>query len=122
MPAGDGTGPMGVGPMSGRGMGYCAGFSAPGYMNPAPGQGMGYRRGWNQGGGGRGRGRGWRRGGFNMGTPMSQGGFSAAPANPPMSGDYEMQVLQAQAGHLEGALDEIRKRIEELEKNVNKDK
>jgi hypothetical protein len=34
MPRGDGTGPMGLGPMSGRGMGYCAGYPAPGYMNP----------------------------------------------------------------------------------------
>ena len=33
MPRGDGTGPMGTGPMSGRGMGFCAGFQSPGYMN-----------------------------------------------------------------------------------------
>ena len=30
MPGGDGTGPMGMGPMTGRGAGYCAGFAAPG--------------------------------------------------------------------------------------------
>ncbi len=28
MPAGDGTGPMGMGPMSGRGAGHCAGDPA----------------------------------------------------------------------------------------------
>ncbi len=33
MPRGDGTGPMGMGPMSGRGMGFCAGFGRPGYMH-----------------------------------------------------------------------------------------
>ncbi|MGI6558833.1 MAG: DUF5320 domain-containing protein [Limnochordia bacterium] len=34
MPRGDRTGPMGFGPMSGRGMGLCAGYPVPGYMNP----------------------------------------------------------------------------------------
>ena len=28
MPRGDGTGPMGMGPMTGRGMGYCTGYSS----------------------------------------------------------------------------------------------
>jgi len=39
MPAGDGTGPLGWGPMTGRAAGYCAGFPVPGYMNPLPGRG-----------------------------------------------------------------------------------
>jgi len=34
MPLGDGTGPQGFGPMTGRGLGYCAGYQVPGYMNP----------------------------------------------------------------------------------------
>ncbi len=34
MPRGDGTGPMGTGPMTGRGAGYCAGYTAPGYTDP----------------------------------------------------------------------------------------
>ena len=29
MPQGDGTGPAGQGPMTGRGMGYCAGYDVP---------------------------------------------------------------------------------------------
>ncbi|MFH1391971.1 MAG: DUF5320 domain-containing protein [Candidatus Diapherotrites archaeon] len=33
MPRGDGTGPSGMGQMTGRGMGLCAGYSVPGYMN-----------------------------------------------------------------------------------------
>ena len=33
MPRGDGTGPTGKGPMTGRGAGYCAGYSTPGYEN-----------------------------------------------------------------------------------------
>jgi len=57
MPRGDGTGPMGCGRMTGRGMGYCAGFDNPGYMNAGrPGgrmraRGFGFPRGlggaWN---------------------------------------------------------------------------
>jgi hypothetical protein len=34
MPRGDRTGPAGMGPMTGRAAGYCAGYGTPGYMNP----------------------------------------------------------------------------------------
>jgi len=83
MPFGDGTGPAGMGPMTGRAAGYCAGYPVPGYMNPAvggagfygagmpavgpysAGYGMPYggwgRRGFGFGFG-RGFGRGWGRG------------------------------------------------------------
>ena len=81
MPFGDGTGPAGMGPMTGRAAGFCAGFPVPGYMNPALGRagfyGAGYgapyaswpnpwlRRGFGFGRGfGRGRGRGRGRFGF----------------------------------------------------------
>ncbi len=37
MPFGDGTGPAGMGPMTGRAAGFCAGFPTPGYMNPSVG-------------------------------------------------------------------------------------
>jgi len=52
MPFGDGTGPRGMGPMTGRGAGYCAGFSAPGFANPIPGRrwlGLGFGRGRSYG-------------------------------------------------------------------------
>ena len=45
MPRGDGTGPGGMGPMTGRAAGYCAGYGMPGYMNPYGGRmggGFGY--------------------------------------------------------------------------------
>ncbi|MGB9005437.1 MAG: DUF5320 domain-containing protein [Candidatus Aminicenantales bacterium] len=63
MPAGDRTGPWGFGPRTGRGMGYCAGYPAPGYMHPGPrfGFGRGFGRGLGRGlgrGFGPGRGRG----------------------------------------------------------------
>ncbi len=38
MPRGDGTGPMGMGPMTGRGAGFCSGFANSGF-----GCGRGFR-------------------------------------------------------------------------------
>ena len=38
MPRGDGTGPAGMGPMTGRGLGPCAGYPTPGYTNPGGGR------------------------------------------------------------------------------------
>ena len=65
MPWGDRTGPWGLGPMTGRAAGYCAGYPVPGYMNPIPGFGWGFGFGrwwWGRGRGwGRGFGRGFRR-------------------------------------------------------------
>ena len=51
MPQGDRTGPNGMGPMTGRAMGFCAGANAPGFINPGFGRGRGL---------GRGRGFAWR--------------------------------------------------------------
>ena len=33
MPWGDGTGPWGLGPRTGRGAGFCSGYPVPGFMN-----------------------------------------------------------------------------------------
>jgi hypothetical protein len=71
MPFGDGTGPMGIGPMTGRGAGFCAGFGAPGFNNPMPVYPYHYGyvhlapvwTKWGYGFG-RGFGRGWRRSGL----------------------------------------------------------
>jgi len=41
MPFGDGTGPAGLGPMTGRAAGFCAGYPVPGYVNPVAG-GVGF--------------------------------------------------------------------------------
>lgn len=69
MPGGDRTGPLGQGPMTGRGAGYCAGADAPGFMNAGMGRGMGRGFGPGRGRGftgawGQGRGRGRRRRAF----------------------------------------------------------
>ena len=98
MPAGDRTGPWGVGPMTGRGMGYCAGLPGPGFMSPGSGLGLGRGFGFGRGFGrgfGFGRGRGWRRGGFGafLGypyPPMTPYGYPnyGAPYGYPSSYSY----------------------------------
>ena len=131
MPGGDRTGPAGMGPMTGRAAGYCAGYGVPGFANPIPGRGYGYG-GWGRGGGGRGHRNGfyatgltgWRRAGY--GYPVAGGapyGASApgvpyapgAPYAPTVTREQEVETLKNQAAYFEDALDGIKKRIEELE-------
>ena len=57
MPRGDRTGPEGRGQMTGRGLGYCAGYDQPGFT--AGGRGRGFGRGYGRGMSGRGFGRGY---------------------------------------------------------------
>lgn len=45
MPFGNGTGPAGMGPMTGRAAGFCTGYSIRGYMNPFAGRAGFYRAG-----------------------------------------------------------------------------
>ena len=118
MPGGDGTGPGGMGPMTGRAAGFCAGYSVPGYANPVGGRGMGM--GWGRGRGfGRGFGRG--RAGYGFLNPYSYGGavnpyaYGSAPLAPGLSTQQELNGLKGQAEYLEDTLDGIKKRIEELE-------
>ncbi len=120
MPGGDGTGPMGIGQMTGRGAGYCAGFPVPGYMNPMPGRGWGMGRGWGRGAGW-GRGRGWRHGYYPMGVPGEIPAYGVAPYYTAPSAEHEAQALKAQAVSIEGTLDEIRRRIAELEATQEKE-
>ena len=49
MPGGDGTGPMGMGPMTGRGRGLCRGFFRGFGRGLGRRQGLGLRRGWGHG-------------------------------------------------------------------------
>ena len=127
MPGGDGTGPAGMGPMTGRAAGYCAGYPVPGYMNPIAGRGF-----WGRGrGGGGGWGRrnwfyatglpGWQRAGMGMpaygapAVPPAQAPPYAAPFAPTATREQELDALKGQAEYFEDALEGIRKRIEELQ-------
>lgn len=125
MPRGDRTGPLGQGPMTGRGMGYCRGTGVAGFLTSRFGVGAGRGGGW---GGGRGRGWRWRNvfhaTGLTAAQRAAQGAAAApaenavptmpaapaaaqtAPERPP-----ELAQLQQQADELARALDEIRQRI-----------
>ncbi|MDD5678825.1 MAG: DUF5320 domain-containing protein [Kiritimatiellae bacterium] len=119
MPAGDGTGPMGMGPMTGRAAGFCAGYGMPGYMNPISGRGFGM--GVGRGRGFWGGGRGWRNRFYATGVPGSAGTglpYGAPYAMPCASAptkEQELDMLKGQAGQIETALGNIRKRLHELE-------
>ena len=88
MPARDRTGPMGEGPMTGRGMGDCGG------------RGRGRGRGW-----GPGRGRGW--------GPAWDYGVPAPHPDP----EQEAASLRSQSSRLKEQLENIERRLAEFEKN-----
>ncbi len=112
MPGGNRTGPLGMGPMTGRRAGYCAGFAAPGYANS-------FGRHGGIGWGGRGHRHwfyasgvpGWARFGNLPGQPSAPG-VSYASAGP-----QEIDVLRQQAEWLKEQLDVVGKRISELEQS-----
>jgi hypothetical protein len=108
MPAGDRTGPMGRGPMTGGAAGYCAGYPAPGYANPVIGRGFGWDRGHR-----------WRRWFYAIGLPAWARFGNTAPAwgygpDAPPAPEQETKGLKAQAEWLKDQLDAINRRIDEL--------
>jgi len=123
MPRGDGTGPAGLGPMTGRAAGYCAGFPVPGFMNRSVGGGGFWRRG------GFGGGRGWRNWYRATGVPgwarasagMPAWGMPGAAqypwevAPPAPSAANELTVLKQQSEMLTQQLEAIKDRIAGLE-------
>jgi hypothetical protein len=104
MPRGDKTGPMGYGSLTGRRMGFCAGFDRPGFANPSPyGRGLGRARG--RGGN---FGRGLRCGWLGRGPqPMPEEVFPYPPVDEPAS-------LQAEIDGLEKTLAALKKRLDEV--------
>ena len=130
MPGGNGMGPAGMGPMTGRGAGYCSGYGAPGFANaPRGGLGMGYGGGRGMG---MGRGLGFGRGaGWGVGPMPGQGAYGgqwgapaampqAAPWSDPwgarqISREEELGYLKNQAMALKNELDAISSRVNELE-------
>jgi len=121
MPRGDGTGPLGMGPMTGRAAGYCAGYTVPGFVNPGYGIGLwgcgrGIRRGfrnqfyatgltgWQRGGG-------WQAWGSPYMPDMRYGFRPETTINK----EQELSALKDQAAYLEETLENLRKRIDELE-------
>jgi len=89
--------------MTGRGMGYCAGYDAPGYANRGPEAGMGRGMGWRNA---RGFGQGNRRRYFHPDTAWDE----LAPTK-----EEELSVLKTKAKRLQRTLDEVNKRLKDLE-------
>jgi hypothetical protein len=98
-----------MGPMTGRGAGYCAGYDMPGHAHRAFGRGFGM--GW---GGGFGRGHHWRHWHHARCVP----GWSPAAWYGPYAPapEQEVEALKGQAQWLKEQLDAINKRLEEIEK------
>jgi hypothetical protein len=119
MPRGDGSGPAGMGPMTGRAAGYCAGYASPGFASGFGGYWGG--RGWR--GMGRGRGMGFRGMPFYAGATPGWAGY--APAVPfvagqgyPVAGAQgfdEKTVLKNQEQMLEDQLKQIKERLKTLD-------
>ena len=110
MPAGDRTGPQGMGPRTGRGAGYCAGYDSPGFAN------QGFGRGFGRGMFGRRAfgGRGYRNMYFATGQPgwMRYGAYPGAFAPPaPMTPEQEQEDLKAQESWLQEQLEAVRSRL-----------
>jgi len=118
MPGGDRTGPAGLGPRTGRGLGYCAGYNTPGYTRGAGwGGGWGRGRGWGRGFG-RGFGRGW---GYGYRDPYYAPAPVYAPVQPISTSDnlnmlkQEKEYLESEMKGMQGAIEDISRRITELE-------
>jgi len=108
---------MGMGPMTGRGLGYCAGYSVPGFANPV-GYGLGRGMAWGRGGG-LGRGLGLRRG---RGGFMPYAGFVSPVAGVfPTAAPDEETVLKSHVSALEEQLAAVKARLGEIEDDKNQD-
>lgn len=101
-----------MGPMTGRAMGFCAGYGVGGYANPAAPGGFGFGRGMGRGfrGGGFGRGRGWA----PSGAPYGMAPYGPA-VTPSVTPEQQRETLQAQAQHLQSVLEDIQRRLDAIE-------
>lgn len=109
MPGFDGTGPMGMGAMTGGVRGPCN----PNYQGAWVG---GFRPGQGRGGG---RGRGYRHMYWATGLPgwrrPDTVGFQTIPPDASFTGSQEVDFLKNQAQVLKAELDAINARLQEIE-------
>ena len=121
MPRGDGTGPAGMGPSTGRKAGYCAGYSVPGFMNPY-GTGVNPIRSL----GGFGRGRGYRNMYYATGLPYwlrhnSYPSKNAAPAADPATEYYQQDISQEEEiRQLKKYSEVLKKQLDEMQGMIDK--
>ncbi len=127
MPSGDRTGPMGFGPMTGRGFGFCAGYPTPGFTR-GWGRGMGGGRGWGRGmGGGRGWGRGRGYGAYGAG--VGYGAYGAGVGYGAYGGGvdapgFSRAFPSAAEAHedLAGYRDQLKQELAGVEEAISKEK
>ncbi|MFW9829254.1 MAG: DUF5320 domain-containing protein [Candidatus Thorarchaeota archaeon] len=118
MPGGDRTGPRGLGPRTGRGLGYCAGYDTPGFTK-GPGMWLGRGRGWGIGYGrgfGYGRDRGW---GYRF--PLYEPFYPAYPLRfvPEVTSESQLSMLKQEKDYLESELNGISSAIKEISKKID---
>ena len=114
MPAGNRTGPQGMGPRTGRGAGYCTGNNQPGFAS------RGFGGGFSRGMFGRGAfgGRGFRNMFYATGQPgwarygAYPGAYPPATAPAPMTPEQEQEALKAQEAWLQEQLDAVRSQMD----------
>ena len=122
MPAFDGTGPLGQGPRTGGGFGFCQPTTGP-YYGQAVVYGVGrggIPRGGGRGfafGGGRGRGRGRR---FGRAYPSAPA-YYPAPVPVQVSPEQEIAWLKDQSQMMQDQLNQINARITELTSEQEKE-
>lgn len=116
MPRGNGLGPVGYGPITGRGGGFCAGYVEPGYLNPM----VGSFRVRGCGVGLYSRGRGLRHRFYATGLPLSAkeaNPFEFAPDyNEKYSPESEAKALSREAKFLKKELKAIEDRMDQLKR------
>ncbi len=108
MPGFDGTGPMGMGPMTGGGKGFCV---VPMRDGKKPFGGRFF---------GRGRGRGWFGYGSNWGYPQGVNPYYGNSNASDFTPEQEVQMLKKEAKAMQDEINSINQRISELEPAVEK--
>jgi hypothetical protein len=107
MPGGDGTGPIGSGPMTGRALGTCTRYPTPRY-------GRSFSRGWGRGVNrrfcGQGRGIWWR------------GSSLESNVNPAIYKEEEKTYLENLVKNLENEIKAVKDRLQELSKENKESK
>ena len=110
MPRGDRTGPLGEGPMTGRQLGYGAGYDSPGYTK---GPGGGSQRGYF--GRGAGFGHGYGRGFFRQGFDPRYFFENQERSQPErLQGDTDVASLKSEVRDIKDRLGKIMEHIESI--------
>ena len=111
MPGGDGTGPMGMGPMTGGGRGYCAIPMGRGMNRPFAGRPSGRGRGWRHSCCATGM-PGWMRDAHGY-TSFGGGYYSGGQE---LTAQQEIKALKEEKNFIDARIKKIQEQIEDSEK------